>query len=236
MTRWIAISDTHGQHAHGPSLEVVRHFLGIWQPEQRIHLGDAFNYDHLRKGASSSEYCGDIKSDFEHGIDLLNWYKPTAFIWGNHDHRLIRAHMDSSSGERRALAGEWLEKLDKALTGAQVIDYGKSEAYKLGDHLCIHGYCTGVASTIQHARSYGNVLHGHTHDVTSIRGERIDEARGRSIGCMCDLSMDYNLGQWRTLRQQHGFAYGVIDDHGRTIVYQAEETRGIWVLPTEQRS
>lgn len=56
----------------------------------------------------------------------------------------------------------------------------------------------------------------------------------RHCGCLCALDQDYNARQPNTLRQSHGFAYGVINaKSGDFHVWQAEEVGGKWIVPSD---
>jgi predicted phosphodiesterase len=227
--------DTHGDKAHAPSLDVFWQFLKWWKPEQRIHLGDAFDFRWLRRSASDEEKAESVEADFEAGIDLLARYQPTHFLWGNHDMRL-RDLLDSQSGAARQLASAWLDRIDVTLKGARQYPYNKrTGVMTLGRMKFIHGYAHGIGSVRKQAMLYGDVVMGHTHHIEQATVERHPLSTGYAAGCLCELDMDYNRANLGTLRQRHGFAYGVLYPSGEVDVWLARETDGLWVLPSEVR-
>ncbi len=235
MARWIAITDTHGDKAEPGVLEVIRDFSKVWKPTVRIHMGDCWDFRWLRRSANDEEKAESVAADFEAGLDLLAWYKPTAFLWGNHDDRLRRL-LDSVSGASRQLAGQWIDRIGVALSGVDVRPYCKRNGvYQYGDYKFLHGYAHGIGATRKHAITYGNCMFGHIHAVETIRVEGVEPRIGHSIGCACRLDLDYNAASIGTLRQRHGFVYGE-ENHGRLTLWRATEVGGRWLLPTEMRT
>ncbi len=235
MARWIAITDTHGDMCEPGVLSVVRDFCKVWKPTVRLHLGDLWDFRWLRRGASDEEKAEAVSADFEAGIELVDWYKPTVFLWGNHDYRLVRL-LDSTSGSCRHLAGQWLDRIGVVLAGVEQRPYGKRKGiYRYGDYTFVHGYARGMGAARKHALTYGNVMFGDLHTVDLVPVEGPERRVGHCIGCCCRLEMDYNAGHINTLRQCHGFAYGEEHD-GRLTVWQAKEVDGRWILPTETRT
>lgn len=216
-------------------LRVVRDFCKVWKPETRIHLGDVWDFRWLRRSASDEEKAEAVAADFEAGLDLLAWYKPTVCLDGNHDDRLWRL-LDSTQGSARHLAGQWLDRIGVVLAGVDRRRYCKRNGvYRFGDYSLVHGYAHGIGACRKHALVYGNCLFGHVHAVESTRVESADPRVAYSIGACCKLDFPYNASNVGTLRQRHGFAYGTID-HGKVTVWQATETSGLWHLPTEMRT
>lgn len=236
LTRWVFASDLHGDHGHPPTLSALRQFMAAFKPDVRIFGGDLWDLRWLRKSASNSEKATAIDADLECGFQFLDWFDPTVFLWGNHDIRLQDAAENEADGPLRHLADRTIERLHKTL-GDRVEQrtYCKRRGvYQLGDHAFIHGYSHGQSAVRDAASTYGNVVMGHIHarDEFAFRG--VQHRRGYSVGCLCDLDLGYNRAALNTLRQSHGFAYGVVIE-GRTVVWQAEELGGTWLFPSEIR-
>ena len=68
---------------------------------------------------------------------------------------------------------------------------------------------------------YGSVLMGHCHSVDQAPIPGLEPRIGRCIGCLCKLDQDYNRAQTQTLKQAHGWSYGLIQPSGEYIVFQA---------------
>lgn len=236
IERWIAIGDTHGDKADEGAVAEMFGFARWWKPVHRVHVGDAADLRWLRSGASCAERAEDVKADLTAGLELLAKFKPTAYLFGNHEHRLVRA-LSSTEGEVRAYVCEILEKIDKAVGHkCKQYRYGvRAGVHQLGDLRFIHGYRHGITAARMSAMEYGNVVFGHTHGIDAASVGRYPErVTGRTIGCLCSLDMDYAMTQPGALRWSHGFAYGTFNTTtGRTTVWQAEKHAGEWNFPSE---
>ena len=106
---------------------------------------------------------------------------------------------------------------------------------RVGSHLKIlHGFHSGVYAARQTALVYGSVLFGHIHVVDEHSIPGLDRRVARCCGCLCELDMDYASRTPSTLRQAHGFAYGVV--HKKTGLYHvwtAESIDGQWLIPSD---
>lgn len=237
--RFIAIFDPHGDKQHQPTMRVVREFMRVWKPQIKVHGGDGFDFRWLRKGAQDGELREDIQQDFDAGLELLSWYKPTHFLRGNHDERLwdcLLPHRDDA--KMRNLAERMIGDIERALPDAcQMLPYDKRlGVLQLGHLRMVHGYHSGITAAKQAATVYGAVLMGHIHAVDQYAVPSLEYVVGRACGCCCELDLGYNRAQANTLRQSHGFAYGLLHSDGTYHVWQAESVNGRWVIPTEFRS
>jgi hypothetical protein len=233
--RWLAVFDTHGDHIDWPAANGALEFCKHFKPHHRIHGGDYADLRPLRQGASAEEAAEGLEDDVDATVDFITKFKPTDVLDGNHDYRLKRA----TESKHKALA-EFAARLVVDLAAAM----GKARRYpwdkrdgvmQLGDLRIIHGYHGGLTAAKQAAAVYGNVIQGHTHTVDVHSQPGIEKRVGRCCGALCQLSADYNRGQANTLRQSHGFAYGLLFPNGKTLVWQAERIDGNWFLPSEFR-
>lgn len=231
---WMAIADNHGDMQDDGAVRVAREFMRTWKPKIRIHLGDCMDVRCLRRGRSEAEAAEAIKADIECGIDLLAWYRPTVFLRGNHDERLWDG-LNDTNGMTRDFCADICEDIHKALgKDCQIIPYGKRHGvYSMGHAKFIHGYGGGMYAAKNAAQIYGNVFMGHVHTVDRYTIPSLEPREGRIIGCLCKLDMDYNRAHMNTLRQCHGFAYGLLYDNGTYEAFQARGVEGRWVMPTE---
>ena len=80
---------------------------------------------------------------------------------------------------------------------------------RIGKLSFIHGAYTNLAHAKKHAEVYGNLVYGHTHDVTSHAIGRLDgTVKAWSLGNLKDMSRDKN--QWlkgRIHNWQHAVGY-----------------------------
>jgi predicted phosphodiesterase len=204
----MVVGDTHGDERDTKACKRAIEFAKSFRAEIRIHLGDAFDFRWLRKSASKDEQEGRITDDLDAGIEFLSAYRPTHFLWGNHDQRIID-RSETSVGFMQTLCLHVIERIENALEGvAQVRPYGKRRLLQIDDWRFGHGWGAGINATRDHALRYGNICIGHLHRVERVQAARFDAAVGICAGCLCKLDLDYNRSQLNTLAQSQGFVYG----------------------------
>ena len=208
-------------------------FLKWFKPQIRVHLGDAFDFRALRRGAGDEEKREPVQADVDAGLDFMGKMKPTAFLRGNHDERL----WDFASNNRNQLLQDfcagYVSKISKSVN-CPILPYDKRQGvHQIGRLKVIHGYNTGIYAARMAAQAYGSVIMGHVHRVDSMPIPGVEPREGRAIGCLCKLDMDYNRAQLNTLAQAHGFAYGLVFPNGNYSIWQARDIDGAWVFPSE---
>lgn len=235
MERFIAVFDNHGNEADPDACAAMFDFLAHWRPTIRIHGGDCFDFAALRRKASEEERRQDLIADVEAGCDFLARFAPTHFLRGNHDERLwdvVKGDDLKSAGLGQLL----LDKIAEAVGNAAMLPYHKRDGVlRLGHLKIIHGYHAGVTASRQAALVYGSVLMGHIHAIDAYAIPGLDRRIGRACGALCRLDMDYNRAMPGSLRQAHGFAYGLLLPSGAYQVWQAESVDGQWFFPSELR-
>jgi hypothetical protein len=235
--RFIVCGDTHGDHVDPSAAAAFLRFVKDWRPEIRVHLGDAVDLRFLRSKASAQEQRERVRPDIDAAVDFLTSYKPTHYLRGNHCERLWDA-AKCDDGPRADFARGLISELEAAVgPRCQVLPYHKRDGVlRLGHLKVIHGYHSGVTAARQAAQVYGSVLMGHVHAVDHVSIAGLERRMGRCIGCLCKLDQDYNRAQAQTLRQSHGFVYGLLLAGGEYVVWQAEPVGGKWYFPSEVRS
>jgi predicted phosphodiesterase len=236
MERWLFVSDTHGDMIDPKAEKALKELVSDFKPTIRIHGGDLWDLRCLRRGASGEETLEDLRADLDAGRDFIEWFKPTHFLRGNHDERLVDAMESHNPVLRRFACTEWQSIVDhlKAVGCRKILPYGKRHGVLQYKTIAFcHGFSAGIYAAAAHARIYGNVVFGHTHAIDAFSIPGIQERVGRNAGCLCRLDMAYNRGQLNTLRQSHGFAYGFLARNGAHRVFQAQEIYGKWLFPTE---
>ncbi len=234
--RFMVVSDNHGDEQDDGAVSAARAFMKHWKPKHRIHLGDAWDFRWLRSKASDEDRLDPaLQADFDAGVDLLGWYRPSVYAMGNHCHRVIKA-MRSPDPAKAKLASMLWGDMEDALRGVKPIPYNKRTGiYQFGDTKLLHGYAAGIGAVRKHALVYGRCWIGHLHTIECTTPERHDTAEGRCIGALCKKELGYNEAQLGTLRQDNGFLYGIIFSNGRTLAWQAQEVGGVWVFPSEMK-
>lgn len=233
--RFVIVGDTHGDMQDAPAVGAMFDFMKAWKPAIRVHLGDCFDFRALRRKASEEERRDGLGADIDAGLSFLRRFRPTHFLRGNHDERLWDL-LASDDHKMRDLAQTVADDIVDALGDAKMLPYQKRDGVLTLGHLrIVHGYHTGVTAARQAAMVYGSVVMGHIHAIDEYAIPGLEPRVGKAIGCLCKLDMDYNRAQAMTLRQSHGFAYGLLMGNGTYHVWQAYPINGVWVFPSEMR-
>lgn len=236
VRRFVVCGDNHGDMGDPSAIAALLDFCKHFKPTIRVHLGDCFDFRCLRRKASEEERRDGLGADIDAGLSFLRAFKPTCFLRGNHDERLwdLLAGDDRRLGDLgRTVADDIIETLGDA----PMLPYNKRRGVLRVGHLkVIHGYHSGITAARQAALVYGSVLIGHIHAIDHYSIPGLERRMGRAVGALCNLEMEYNRAQAATLRQAHGFAYGLIFPNGAYQVWQAECVAGMWIFPSELRS
>lgn len=232
VTRFVVVSDSHGDQADEQTTSAVLAFCKDFKPHIRIHAGDAWDFRQLRKGASDDERAASLEDDWEAGTDFLRRFfdggTRNVFLRGNHDERMWH-FAGSATGLLRdyALAGIGRIKVLMGKCQARMLPYDAALGIlELGQLKVLHGYHVGVGACRQHAMVYGNCLFGHVHTIESAPVARLDPAEARSIGCLCKRDMDYVNAKTGKLRWGQGWAYGLLFDDGSYQLFQTRKIAG----------
>lgn len=234
--RFIAVADSHSTEINPRCERAVMEFIRDFKPSVRIHLGDAWNLEAMRQGASPVEREASIKDDFEEAERFLVRYftggTENYYLEGNHD----RVRIEAFAKSREAVVREASERALQEMTRIQkrcrctVLPYdSRRGVLRLGHLKAVHGYAHGINATQKHARVYGNVIHGHTHAIECVPVEN-DEgpSEARAIGALLRIDQPYNARQMNKLRHANGFAYGYLFADGHYTILQAREIGGVF--------
>lgn len=238
--RFLLASDLHGDRQDVPTVKAFFEFDKLWKPDVRIFGGDLIDLRALRKGASQEEKCESMRSDIETGRGFLSRWTPNYFLRGNHDERL----WDTASTARDGIIADYAQKgcqdfeaLCQRLKIKMLPYHKRHGVLKLGHLKVLHGFHCGVYAARQTALIYGSALFGHIHAIDEHSIPGLERRVARAIGCLCSTDMDYSSRAPNTLRQAHGWAYGVINSKtGDYHVWQAEQIGDKWLLPTELKA
>jgi hypothetical protein len=225
---FIAFGDNHGDIVD-PFVEaaLVRHirkgFMG--RPfTHRIHLGDCFDARAWRRGASQSERQDTTAKDREAGKAFLKATRPSIFLFGNHDDRILQ--WAEGSGPEADLALIWKNELMETLRKVgckEVLPYNRKHGkWRLGPITFIHGFRSGKQAVREEARTYctpgGCLIMGHLHRIHRENIEKDGGAVGISAGCIGDIDkMDYAKTTGAILTWGQGWVYGYLN-----------RTTGVW--------
>lgn len=176
VKRVVVVSDTQMPFEDSRALKNVIHFIGDYQPDEVIQIGDLMDYptpSRWNKG-TREEYQQLIREHSEYGkrhfLEPLRkvYDGPVGIVEGNHDER-PRVYLDQYAPA--------LAEFSDALHFSRLLDFDGFGVrhlrpfYKVGpDTVVIHGHeikgMSQIAGTtaFQHAMKAGaNVVMGHTH-------------------------------------------------------------------------
>lgn len=239
--RFIAVADSHGDMIDPESEQAVISFIQEFKPTVRVHLGDAFDFRCLRRGASDDELAEDLSADWEMGSDFLRKFyaggKNNLFLYGNHDYRVVKM-TDSTKGLAREYARDGVKRIEQLLKRcrvSQALPYdSRLGVLKIGNLKMVHGYASGINAPTKMARAYGNVAFGHIHSIEAVAVDSDDGPKeARCIGCLCKTDMPYNSHQLNKLRHSNGFAYGFLLPGGDYQLFQARKIDGRFYAATD---
>lgn len=233
---FIFASDLHGNLQEKSVVKTLLNFCDDWKPKYRIFGGDLFELTALRRGASEDEKKVSLLDDVDASLKFVECYKPTNFLLGNHDDRLwmlAKAGKGPLSDLAQRAIDDFNKKL-KAVGCSAPHPYHKREGIlDIGKLRMMHGFGAGINCARRMAFNYGSLLMGHLHTVDIVSVEGLEKRMARVVGCLCSLDMEFAKSMVGTLRQAHGFAYGVVNKKtGMYHVWQAECVDNTWLLPT----
>jgi len=147
-------------------------------------------------------------------------FKPTVYLWGNHEARLD--NLISNSGS--ALVRDYCEDVKTAINsaarkaGAKLIlpYHAEKGIYRLGPVAFGHGYSHGTNAVVQQGVHYadmgGGYICGHIHRLEQVNLQKHGGGAAYSAGCLCIKdAMSYASHRLATSRWGNGFAYGYVD-------------------------
>ena len=220
--RFVFASDSHGDMADPEALDALWAFCKDYKPEVRVAGGDHFDFRSLRRGVGSNdaESGESLKADIDAGKDFLRRFRPTVYLWGNHEHRLDNLISSSGSAMVRDYCSDIRDDINRTAkqAGAKVIlpYHADRGVFRLGPVAFVHGYAHGVnATTVQglhYAEAGGALIHGHTHNLASIALTKHGSGNAFSAGCLCQKdAMAYAMHRLASARWGSGFVAGWVN-------------------------
>jgi len=234
MKRFIFASDLHGDQVDQRSVKALQGATKDFKPHYRIFGGDLMDARPLRKGASREEKAEGMQADWRAGIRFLkDQWVPTHVLMGNHDKRIYDL-AEADYGIESEYAFKGVQYLEKALTDIRCewLPYGKKNVFKIGGITFLHGLYHGANACRQHVNVYGSCIFGHIHAVDQYAAPSIKRRVAMSAGCLCNLDMKWTQNKPATLRHNHGFIMGIINEKNDAwAAWQVEEVDGKWHIP-----
>lgn len=206
---------SHGSHINWDAAKWALDFAKDFKPHIRVHLGDAFDAEAFRAGASgTSDEAASVEDDINAGFKFLNDYRPHVLFMGNHEDRLFRMR-DHYNGiirdDCRRITSQitnWSEK-----TRCEIVQYaGIVDHYSwrlFGDTLAGHGIMFGDNCTRDHVELLRGmpVIHAHDHKAKMQAGRCIGAPMGYSVGTLANIPA---MGYAKTRRQTASWSGGIV--------------------------
>ncbi len=214
----VAMGDNHGDLACEETLDGIMAFVERVRPKYRVHLGDNWDFRWARRGVDkdSTEAREGVKEDLEAGIKWLERYKPTHFLFGNHDDRIRQIIHSTDSIKTREDMQEIQDRIMRTLrkVGCKVIKpYNvKHGRVVIGPLTFIHGFSHGQNALLKDARAFGSpgggFTMGHLHRLEQLNNESFEGGASWLCGCAMRIdSAEYAMRHSSTLRWQNGFMW-----------------------------
>jgi hypothetical protein len=238
MKKFQIVADPHGIHSDPVATAAAIRFARDFKPDIRVIAGDLWDFAAIRRGASPDEQAQSMQEDFEYGAQFADEFfrggKQNVLMLGNHD---VRAYdlRESRDGVRADLGAKMVQDIEYVArrNKAQLLPYdSRKGVFSIGHLNVVHGYHTGMSACAQHSRIYGNVVFGHVHSIDSYQTPGLAQKEARSIGCLCDLDMDYINRQTAKLRWAHGWVCGFVFDDGTYAIFQVRGINGKFYAPS----
>lgn len=233
--RILFVGCSHGAQLPPENEAAILRFSKAFKPHTRVHLGDFIDLGAFRSGASDNEVSEKVEPDCEAGLSFLEKIKATHIFCGNHEHRVFR-ELNSKNAVRSFAASKVVGAIKDTANklGAILVPYnGIWQGIEFGDYRAMHGVMYSENATRDHAESYGNVVHAHTHRAAVAKGRRADNPTGFCVGTLADVPcMDYANTRRSTLSWSSGFVWGEYCDT-KAVLWLHEQPTGLqeWRLP-----
>jgi len=245
LTKFIFASDSHGDMADPEALSALYEFTKDFKPDVKVAGGDHYDFRSLRKGVGTDrEGAESLTMDVYAGEDFFANWKPTVYLWGNHEHRL-----DSMQGHGQAIVRDYCTDLKARINrvarqnGAKVIlpYHADKGVFRLGPVAMVHGYAHGANATVVQGLHYsphgGALIHGHTHNLASVALTKHGGGNAFSAGCLCRKDeMDYASHRLATSRWGSGFVAGFVTKGGDYKAWLVHKMGGVWIWQTELKT
>jgi hypothetical protein len=234
----VICGDNHGKKGDPAVIKEFLRFVKEFNPQHRVHLGDCFDLASIRQGALGKEQAESMDEDIKKGIEFIKAYKPTVFLYGNHEDRIDHIIETSTNGIIVDYCIDLKNRIHEALrsVGCKVIlpyhaDLG---VYRIGPISCVHGYTYGKSAVEEQALHYASVggccCMGHIHRIEMVCAKKHGGSVGFSGGCLCDKSdMSYAKNRLATAKWGSGWLYGYVQGQKNYKLWQAHKVDREWI-------
>jgi hypothetical protein len=235
--KFIVGTDNHGELGCPIAIKKFLDFCDDWKPHYKIHLGDAFDFACLRRGASQEDKADGVSEDFHAGMTFLEAYRPHFLTLGNHDDRIWMNTVKCGDGILRERCQELAAASERRFKQLKIkwIPYEVDEYIKLPDTNCklVHGFPSSKHPAAAHHQYWGDCIAGHVHKPDEYTARHIDRGQAFTVGCLADIKqMTYANRHPAKLGWRQGWLYGYINTKtGKWNAWNVKNDQGTWLSP-----
>ena len=234
----MAVGCSHGDLIDATAADQVIKFRDAWKPETCVHLGDFLDTAAFRSGsAGTSDEAREVAPDMNAGLRFLERLRPTLVFIGNHEDRLWKMR-HSHKAIIAECAGQLVTSIQTKCRNlrAELVEHysisDKRSVRKIGGYSFLHGFMYSENATRDHAETFGNCVHAHTHRASMATARRSDSVRGYCVGTLSDIpNMDYAKARRQTLAWSHGFVWFEHTQDSAQIWLHENQPGQAWRLP-----
>lgn len=208
---------SHGSHINWDAAKWALDFAKDFNPQIRVHLGDAFDMTPFRSGAKgTNDEAASVKEDIDAAFKFLNEYRPNVLFMGNHEDRIFRMQdhyngviADNCQRIVSDIMGWGVKTKCEIVQYASIVDHHSWRLF--GDTLAGHGIMYGDNCTRDHVELLRgmSVIHAHDHKAKMQAGRCIGAPMGYSVGTLADIpAMGYAAGRRQTAAWSGGIVFG----------------------------
>ena len=239
VRRWktfVAVSCSHGHLIHAGAAKQVLDFCRDYNPDLRIHLGDAFDFSCLMKDAIRDGGGDESITEIHRGAEFLEQYRPNVWFMGNHEARpfeLVDHHKAIVRDLAMRIVAD-IQMLAKSMR-SEVVPYSgvydPSCVRRIGNTAFMHGYSFAQNAPRNHVLLTGlPTVHGHTHTVDIQTCNQMGGPMGYAIGFLGDVSkMRYAHRKHKTASWKLALSYGRYNDDACMVTIKELEP---WQKPS----
>lgn len=214
--RFFLITDSHGNLVDRDREDEAWAFQQDFKPDLTAHAGDWVELTALRSKASEDEKCVSIRDDFEDGIRLIRRFGVNLWLSGNHCERLfkLQQHRLAAFRDLGHVLSQQVLDIAKEI-GATYVPYDSTQDHpRVGAHLILHGYGSGVNTLDAHRAAYQSpVIIGHVHSSMTLVPKAANQTPSYSVGALMDFrKVAYDKSTLGGLKRSHGFLFGEYAD------------------------
>lgn len=201
---------------HDPAIDkIVTEFLKDFKPQIRIAGGDWQTVDQISKFTSESKV--HLKREFEMNREILQKWKITHYLEGNHEERIRRVGMMDE--KLRSLA-DLRDNLQLEKFGIEFFPYHPIKGVlRIGHLKVLHGFYTNEYVASKTARTYGTCVFGHAHRFQTFWPKAAFNSHvGYAIGMLGNLEQSWAMDR-APMGWAQGFAFGYLHRSGWYDLY-----------------